>query len=590
MLDAAGELAVIFNGEVYNFEILRQELEASGHSFHTRSDTEVILVAYRAWGVDAVKRLNGMFSIVLYDAPRDRLVLMRDRLGKKPLFYAYSGSTFAFGSEAKAVLAFPGIERRANLEAIDAYLTFQYVPHYLCAFEGLHKLPPAHVGVIERGGPLKTERYWSLPHPSGITAKPRPETEVREELVGRLEAATRARLVSDVPLGAFLSGGVDSASVVAMMARAGSHPVRTFTIGFDDASYDERRFARMVAERYGTRHQEMEVRPDAAVIVDDLAFHFDEPFADASAVPTYAVSKLARQHVTVALTGDGGDESFLGYERYLALMRLGRAKGIPNWTAGAISGAARFMPDSADRIRLLRRLRRVAKVLGAPRHQRYGALVAYFDDDAKRAIYGEALVPFLNRSALEGLAPLLDASSSLAVAAAWTDMHTYLPDDLLVKVDIASMANALECRSPFLDHELMTWAAGLPQEQRLANGGLKGLLKSAMEPHLPKELLYRPKMGFAAPIDGWIDGALRHRIEDALLTSRVVERGLFSDAAVRKMMHRHQSGERQGYRLWALMMLELWFRQWIDPADPFDEDAAKRIMQRHNDLMTTAAA
>ena len=585
MHDASGDVALVFNGEIYNFAALRAELTARGHSFRTNSDTEVILEGYRAWGPDVAKRLSGMFAIALYDRLRDRLVLVRDRLGKKPLAYGFVGSTFVFASELKAVLAYPGMRRAPDLRAIDAYLTYQYVPHDMRAFAGLAKLPPAHIGVLERGGALKLERYWSLPEPS--QAKPRPEGDIHAELLARLEEATRVRLVSDVPIGAFLSGGVDSSAVVAMMARVSAEPVRTFTIGFDAASHDERPYARMVAERYGTRHEELEVTPDAAQVVDDLAYHLDEPFADASAVPTYYVAKIAREHVTVVLTGDGGDENFLGYERYLALRRLEGLQRLPAPLLRAMRAMLGALPSAADRIQLLRRMRRAADGLGAARSRRYGAFVTYFDDRAKRELYGEALSPLLAASALDRLEPWLAASASLPLAACWADAHTYLPDDLLVKVDIASMANSLECRSPFLDHELMAWAAQLPEAQRFPGSEPKGLLKRALEPHLPRELLYRKKMGFAAPIDGWIDGILSARVDDALLAPQARARGLFRSEAIAALIRRHRAGERQGYRIWALLMLELWFRQWIDPADPFGMPVARRVEERFRETAPT---
>ncbi len=588
MLDASGDLAIVFNGEIYNFEEIRRELIAKGHAFRTRSDTEVILEGYRAWGTTVVTRLRGMFAIALYDARHDRLVLMRDRLGKKPLCYGYAGDTLVFASEMKAVLAFPGMARQADLAAIDAYLTYQYVPAEMCAFQGLARLPPAHVGVLERGGSLKLERYWSLPQPSQV--KPRPDGEVREELVAHLSEATKVRLVSDVPVGAFLSGGVDSSAVVAMMARASATPVRTFTIGFESQPYDERAFARLVAERYGTEHTELMVRADAAEIVDDLAYHYDEPFADSSAVPTYYVSRIAAEHVTVVLTGDGGDESFLGYERYLALRRLDRAAHLPAPITRALRAALGALPSAADRVQLLRRARRASASLGASPSRRYAPFIAYFDDAAKRDLYARELVPFLAGSALDRLEPWLAAAPSMPMAAAWTDIHTYLPDDLLVKVDIASMANSLETRAPLLDHKLMEWAAGLPETQRFPGAEPKGLLKAAMEPHLPRELLYRPKMGFAAPIDGWIDGSLRDRVADALLGERARARGLFEPEAVADLLRRHRAGQPQGYRIWALLMLELWFRQWIDAPEPASERAAQRILARHRHKTSAAAA
>ncbi len=588
MRDASGDLAVVFNGEIYNFGTLRDELAAKGHVFRTRSDTEVILEGYRAWGTGVAKRLHGMFALALYDGTRDRLVLMRDRVGKKPLVYGFVGDTLVFGSELKAVLAYPGMRRAPCLAAIDAYLTYQYVPVDTCAFEGLAKLPPAHVAVLERGGTLKLERYWALPEPGAV--RPRPDRELEAELIERLTDATRLRLVSDVPLGAFLSGGVDSSAVVAMMARASAAPVRTFTIGFDRKSHDERRYARLVAERYGTRHEELEVTADAAATLDDLVYHYGEPFADPSAVPTYFVSKIAREHVTVVLSGDGGDESFLGYERYRGLGRLEAIGRLPRPLTAALRTVARALPVAADRVQLLRRARRALDALGATPAQRYGPFIAYFDDRAKQALYAPSLAGHLTGSALDRLEPYLAAAPSLPLAAAWADVHTYLPDDILVKVDIASMASSLEARAPFLDQELMAWAATIPESQRAPGGEPKGLLKRALKPYLPKELLYRPKMGFALPVDDWIDGALAERVEDALLGTRARERGLFRPEAVADLLARHRAGQSQGYRIWALLMLELWFRAWIDPPDALETATARRIIARHSGPGATSGA
>jgi asparagine synthase (glutamine-hydrolysing) len=579
MLDAAGDLAIVFNGEIYNFAELRDELIAKGHSFRTRSDTEVILEGYRAWGTDVAKRLRGMFAFALYDRARDRLVLVRDRVGKKPLVYGFVGDTLVFGSELKAVLAYPGMRRTPCLAAIDAYLTYQYVPADMCAFEGLAKLPPAHVAVLERGGELKLERYWSLPEPRAVRA--RPERDLEAELIERLTEATRIRMVADVPLGAFLSGGVDSSAVVAMMARASPAPVRTFTIGFDRASHDERRYARMVAERYGTRHEELEVTADAASVLDDLVYHYGEPFADPSAVPTYFVSRIAREHVTVVLSGDGGDESFLGYERYRAVSRLEALGRLPRPLTMALRTMARALPGAADRVQLLRRARRALDALGATPAQRYAPFIAYFDDRAKQGLYAPGMAGHLAHSALDRLEPYLAAAPSLPLAAAWADVHTYLPDDILVKVDIASMASSLEARAPFLDQELMSFAATIPESQRAPGGEPKGLLKRALEPYLPKELLYRPKMGFSLPVDDWIDGALAERVEEALLGSTARARGLFRPEAIADLLVRHRAGHSQGYRVWALLMLELWFRAWIDPPDALDTPAARRIIERY---------
>jgi asparagine synthase (glutamine-hydrolysing) len=554
MHSADGTVSVVFNGEIYNFQEVRRELEALGRQFRTRSDTEVIVEGFAEWGIDVVQHLRGMFAIALYDAKADRLILMRDRIGKKPLYYAVKDGLLIFASEIKGVLKHPVMKRRENLEAIHKYLTFQYIPVPLTGFEGIFKLPPAHVLIAERGKSISLRQYFALPAPSTIGPE-RPEAVLCQELTERLMEATRLRMIADVPIGAFLSGGVDSSAVVAMMATLSPTPIKTFTIGFDEQVYDERVFAKMVAERYGTDHHEYTVRPDGMAIIQDIVYHYGEPYADSSAIPTYYVSKIAREHVTVVLNGDGGDESFLGYPRYQHLRAYEQANAI-----------SRYQPKS--RI--------------------YENSVAYFYDAEKLSLYGPRLRPYLVHSALDRLDPLMDAASSLAHGAAWADTHSYLPDNLNTKVDVASMACSLEARSPLLDQELMAWAARIPEHQRFPGKETKGLFKKALEPFLPHDLLYRPKMGFGVPIDQWLRNDMRDFAYDTLLAAKA-DRGLFDLKAVRRLLDAHMSGENWANRIWCLLMLELWFQMWIDLPDPFDHPTARRIVDRHRTVKSSVA-
>ncbi|CAN5329168.1 asparagine synthase (glutamine-hydrolyzing) [soil metagenome] len=547
MSDAAELITLVLNGEIYNFQELRTELEAKGHVFKTHSDTEVIVEGYLAWGVEVVHRLRGMFAIAIYDSRSDRLILLRDRVGKKPLFYAVHEGVLVFGSEIKAVLRYPGMPRTPNLQGVHDYLTFQYVPSPATGFEGIYKLPPAHMIIADRGRQIAVQKYWELPHPASAT-RVRPIEELCGELVHELREATRLRMIADVPIGAFLSGGVDSSAVVAMMALESSRPVRTFTIGFEEQAYDERPYARMVAERYGTDHTELTIRPDGMSVIEDIVYHYGEPYADSSAIPTYYVSKIAREQVTVALNGDGGDESFLGYPRY-AYMRQVEA---------AATGYT-------------------------PRSRQYEPSITYFSDAAKLPLYGERMKPFLYRSSLDGLDPWMNQGLSLASGAAWADMHTYLPDDLLVKVDVASMAHSLEARSPLLDQKLMAWAAQIPEHQRFAGTETKSLFKKAMEPYLPHDLLYRPKMGFGVPIDHWLRGDMRQFAYDTLLDDTARARGMFEPAEVKRILDLHSAGENWASRIWAMLMLELWFRIWIDGQDAFSHPTSRRIISRYAD-------
>jgi asparagine synthase (glutamine-hydrolysing) len=564
---------ISYNGEAYNFAEIRGELAALGYQFRSRSDTEVVVNGWHAWGPKVFSRLRGMFALAVWDRRSRRLILARDRLGKKPLYYAMADGAFVFGSEIKAVLAWPGVLRIPNLDAIDRYLTFGYVPTPDTAFAGVRKLPAAHYLVIEAqpGGGLgepKLVRYWHL-----ASAHQRRRTcsvaDLQQELVARLEEAVRLRLVADVPLGAFLSGGVDSSAVVAMMARCGHGRVKTFSIGFSAKDYDETRYARMVAERYATDHREFVVEPDAVSVLPQLVWHYGEPFADPSAIPTYYVAQLARREVTVALNGDGGDECFLGYRRYRAVRYLSRLDRMPGWSRAGLERLLGLAPRS-----LQRRFKfpRILGVLRAPAWQpgrRYSLTLASFTDEDKGEGYSGAMREKLQRSALDALESHFATTDDLVAAANLADLRSYLPDDLLVKVDVASMANGLETRSPLLDHELVEWATGIPAQVRMPNGVTKGLFKSAMAPYLPAALLHRRKMGFSCPVDQWFRNELKQFAYDTLLSQSARERGFFRPDYVRRLLDEHCGLRRDHHnRLWVLLMLELWCRMWIDaPAE-----------------------
>jgi asparagine synthase (glutamine-hydrolysing) len=574
MVSADGAAWITYNGEIYNFAEIRQELEALGYRFRSRSDTEVIVNGWQAWGPKIFSRLRGMFALAIWDRRSRRLILARDRLGKKPLYYAPTAKAFLFGSEIKALLTWPGMSRAANLSAIDSYLTFGYVTAPQTAFDGVRKLPAAHYLVLEALpdgslGEPELVRYWRLPGPGGARRRRR-AADLRRELVAQLEEAVRLRLISDVPLGAFLSGGVDSSAVVATMARVGGGRVKTFSIGFSAKEYDETRYARMVAQRYGTDHEELVVEPDAVAVLPQLIWQYGEPFADPSAIPTYYVSEMARRKVTVALNGDGGDECFLGYNRYKAMHHLSRLDGLPRLGRMGLGRSLALAPAALQRRFKIPRIRALLEAPDQRPSRRYAFTIVYFTDDDKTAGYGDAMEEHLAGTALDLLEPYFAEADSLVAGANWADIHTYLPDDLMVKVDVASMAHGLESRSPLLDHVFMEWAAELPEQLKMAHGETKSLFKSAMEPYLPKELLYRPKMGFGCPVDHWFRSELKEYSYDVLLSRSARERSLFRPDYVGRLLDEHCALTRDHHtRLWALLMLELWFQMWIDsPAAP----------------------
>lgn len=569
-----GSVWLTFNGEIYNFAEIRRDLEAIGYAFKSRGDAEVIANGWHAWGPRVFDRMRGMFALALWDRRTRQLILARDRLGKKPLYYAETPAAFVFGSEIKALLSAAELPRRPNLAAIDHYLTLQYVPSPETAFAGISRLPAAHYLVVEAdpaGGWRQGEPvcYWRLPEPRAARTTQTAE-DLQRELIAHLDEAVRLRLIADVPLGAFLSGGVDSASVVATMARVGGGRVKTFSIGFAEKEYDETRYARMVAERYGTEHEELVVEPDAVAVLPRLVWHYGEPFADPSAIPTYYVSQMARRRVTVALNGDGGDEAFLGYSRYRAMRHLAQLDQLPRWSREGLAWLLALAPSGMQRALKLPQIREVLRATADRPEQRYAGTIVFFRDRDKSDGYGEGLRGQLSHSALDLLAPYFAAAGGLVAGANWADLHTYLPDDLMVKVDVASMAHGLETRSPLLDHVLLEWAASIPVETRMKGGTTKALLKAAMAPYLPHKILHRKKMGFGCPIDRWLRHEMKAMAYDTLLSQSARERGLLRPDYVRRLLDEHCAGTRNHHtRLWALLMLELWFRMWIDaPADP----------------------
>jgi len=563
MQTADGQVVITFNGEIYNFQELRHALEQRGHVFRSHSDTEVILAAYREYGDACVERLAGMFAFALWDAPRRRLLIARDRLGKKPLHYRLDDHGIAFASEPKAFLAEPGFEPRVDLQAISDYLSLQYVPSPASAFAGIHKLPPAHTLVVEDGA-VSVRQYWRLSYArqQGDIS----DADALDALSEQLRAAVRRRLVSDVPLGAFLSGGIDSGLVVSFMAECVDTPVRTFSIGFEEAAYNELPAARLVAERYGTRHEEFVVRPRAADLLPQLVWHYGEPYADSSALPTYVLSALTRRHVTVALNGDAGDENFAGYDRYRAMVLAARLDHLPRAARRALataSGAAAALVPHAKVQRLTRFGRRLADT---PLH-RYAAWILHFEPGLKRRLCTpefRAATEDRGHTYLEAAFTASDAPTLLERTMD-LDVHTYLPEDLLVKVDVATMAHGLEGRSPFLDHALMQFAASLPAHLKLRGAEQKFLLRRLAERRLPPTLLTLPKKGFGVPLDRWFREDLRETLRDALFDGRLAARGYFDMRIVHELFDEHQSGRVAWHlQLWNLLMLELWHRMFID--------------------------
>jgi len=565
-----GSVVVVLNGEIYNYVELRKRLENAGHSLSTLGDTEVIPHLYEEIGDRCVDELRGMFAFALWDKRRRRLLLARDRIGKKPLFYHFRDGCLTFASETKALLADRSIPRVVDEQSIDQYLHFQHVGAPWSAFRDLRKLPPAHV-LTWQAGEINVSRYWKLSFRSGVAVT---EEEAAEQLREELLEATRIRLRSDVPLGAYLSGGIDSSAIVAAMARSSS-TVRTFAIGFDVAAFDERAHAQTIADLFGTEHHVLEMNPDALELLPQLAWSFGEPFADQSAIPSFHLAKMTRQNVTVALNGDGGDEAFAGYPRYFANVLVSRLADLPTPVVRAVGAMANQFDRGVHPAMTRHHLVRIGQTLPAPPIARYARWIAYLNEVDCDRLYTSDYRAHLR--SLEPRGPYLETSwhasdaGSLVNRLLDVDIQSYLPGDLLVKADISSMAHSLELRSPFLDHRFVEFAAGLPGRFKLRGAETKHILKRALEPWLPSQILNRPKMGFEVPLAEWFRTDLRHLPATILLDETARSRGMFRPEEVQRLISEHvQRSANHASKLWALLQLELWMRTYIDraPAGP----------------------
>ncbi|HZF80238.1 MAG TPA: XrtA/PEP-CTERM system amidotransferase, partial [Rubrivivax sp.] len=559
-------VVVVFNGEIYNYQQLIPELQAAGHVFTTKSDTEVIVHAWEQWGADCVKRFRGMFAFVLWDRNRQTVFMARDRLGVKPLHYALlDDGTLLFGSELKSLMAHGGLRRDVDPAAVEEYFALGYVAEPRTIFRQARKLPPAHTLLIRRGqalGELQPQPYWdvrfTLDNPIGLE-------DACEELRRRLSESVKLRMIAEVPLGAFLSGGVDSSAVVAAMAGHSNGPVNTCSIAFDDPQYDEAAFARMVADRYATNHRVETVASDDFDLIDTLARLYDEPYADSSAIPTYRVSQLARKHVTVALSGDGGDETFGGYRRYrLHMMEERMRSTLPASIRQPVFGLLGRLYPKADWAPRVLRAKTTFEGMARTSVDGYFHSMSLIREPLRSQLYSPTfksqLAGYSARDVFHRHARNAGTDDPLALIQ-YIDTKTYLVGDINTKVDRASMAHSLEVREPLMDHELVEWAATLPSAFKLQGNNGKRVLKKALEPALPHDVLYRPKMGFAVPLARWFRGPLRERVRQALLHGPMLDGGWFNAGCIRQIVEQHESGARDhSTPIWSLLMYDAFLR------------------------------
>jgi asparagine synthase (glutamine-hydrolysing) len=547
---------VVFNGEIYNFKSLRTSLEHQGHRFYTDTDTEVIVHLYEQYGESCVDRLRGMFAFAIWDDRRKTLLLVRDRLGIKPLFYTITGGRLAFGSELKVLLQLPEIERKLNWTSVNHLFSSMYTPTAESIIEGVHKLRPGHLLLASERHGIRLRQYWDVEYDPDYTKS---EQYFIERLRDLLEESVRLRLIADVPLGAFLSGGIDSSAVVATMARISSAPVKTFSIGFPDEDYNELGYARQIARKFGTDHHELVVDPNVISIIDDLAWYLDEPFGDSSAIPTYMVSKLAAENVTVVLSGDGGDELFAGYDKYIKERNERRLERIPSPMRHAAGLIGRTMREGMKGRNFLQHL----PLKGSDRYFDTNTLfrerdkMLLFQPEAFEAIHREDPRThwrgFLDNGKMHWLSTLQ-----------YMDTKGYLPNDILTKVDRMTMAHSIEARVPLLDHKFVEFVATIPPELKLNGKTRKYIFKKAMEGILPHEILYRPKRGFAIPLGRWFRGQLSLYVRDLLLSRKSLNRGLFQKSYIERLIEMHDRGRSLDLQLWTLITFELWCRRFID--------------------------
>ncbi|QID18543.1 amidotransferase 1, exosortase A system-associated [Nitrogeniibacter mangrovi] len=571
-----GSVCVVFNGEIYNFQELVPELQALGHVFHTHSDTEVIVHAWEAWGEACVERFRGMFAFALWDRNRDMLFLARDRLGVKPLFYAQLGDgSFAFGSELKVLMAHPALDRRIDPLAVEEYFALGYAAEPRTIFKGAAKLDPGHTLTLRRGQPVPASKpYWDVRF---TLDNPISFEDAMAELDARLHESIRLRMISEVPLGAFLSGGVDSSAVVATMADLSTAPVNTCSIAFDDPAFNESAFAEMVAGRYHTNHHVETVKSDDFDLIDTLSSLYDEPYADSSAIPTYRVCELARKHVTVSLSGDGGDESFGGYRRYrLHLMEQRMRDALPYGVRRPVFGLLGRLYPKADWAPRVFRAKTTFQALARDSVEAYFHSVSIIRDDMRRRLFSPAfqreLAGYNGLEVFRRHAANAGTEDPLAQIQ-YLDLKTYLVGDINTKVDRASMAHSLEVREPLMDHPLVEWLASLPNGMKIRGQEGKYLFKKSLEPRLPSDVLYRPKMGFAVPLARWFRGPLKERVKTALSSEVMADAGIFDMDVLARLVADHQSGRRDySAPLWTLMMFERFLQRGVDaPANPAGE-------------------
>lgn len=559
-----GTKCIVFNGEIYNYQELRDGLIERGHKLKTKSDTEAVLHLYDEYGPDCLQHLRGMFAIAIWDDVEKTLFLARDRVGKKPILYSHqSNGDLIFGSEFQALLKHPSVSREVDYNAIDSYLSYICVPAPQTAFKAIRKLEPGH-WLRWKAGKIETRRYWLPDFSKKIKIS---EEEAITETTRILRESTKLRMISEVPLGAFLSGGVDSSAIVALMAQESSTPVKTFSIGFEDEDFSELKYAKKVAEHVGAEYNEFIVRPDATEILPTLVDHYGEPYADSSALPTYYVSRETRQHVTVALNGDGGDESFAGYERYMAMQVAELYRKVPLRKI-LFEPFVNALPSSEKKKTRIRDAQRFLISANMDKPLRYFHWMSSFKQKAKLAMYTDSFKQLVAENRADHfLSDWYARANGTGVidSTLLTDQMTYLPNDLLVKVDIASMANSLEARSPFLDHKLIEFAASLPENFKVNRYRPKYLLKKVAARLVPPEVIYRQKMGFGVPIGRWFRGDLKDLVYSTLLSEKAAGRGIFKPDSVKRMLDRHVSFEEDStHQIWSLLMLELWFQRFID--------------------------
>ncbi|CCQ72973.1 XrtA/PEP-CTERM system amidotransferase [Magnetospira sp. QH-2] len=565
-------VVVVYNGEIYNFQELFDELKALGHQFRTHCDTEAIVHAWEEWGEDCVHRFRGMFVFAIWDSNKDTLFLARDRLGIKPLYYApLADGTLVFGSELKSVLPYPGVPRDLDPAAVEEYFSYGYVPDPRSIFKGVYKLESGHTLTYRRGMPTPQPRqYWDVRFDADVPKDPR---EIQEQLIERLREAVKIRMIAEVPLGAFLSGGVDSSAVVAMMAESSEKPVDTCSMSFAHKDYDESAYAQMVAERYHTNHRVQQVDPDSFDLIDQLATFYDEPFADSSAMPTYRVCKLAREKVTVALSGDGGDEVYAGYRRYPfhSYEEMVRGK-LPQGIRKPLFGMLGATYPKLDWAPKFLRAKSTFQSIARDADEGFFHSVSVMPDHLRRRLYSERMTNDLQGyHAVEVLRRHMKAAPTdhPLSKVQYADMKTWLPGDILPKVDRTSMAVSLEVRVPVLDHKFVEWSCGLPPDMKLNGREGKYIFKKALEPHLPDDILYRKKMGFSVPLAAWFRGPLKDRVRDVVTGDLLGDCGLFDQKYLKTLVDQHQAGLRDhSAPLWTIVMFESFLRKTREAGKP----------------------